>query len=242
MFFLLFFLPSIQLQVGLQPCVKISWRIMRIQLSFTIWSHAVKACDNFSQKLAGLSKPNLFNFWPPCQEIDILYHSVSQNGHFMNRLQVRSLPWSYNPVFSAQAILNRSRPHVSISDISQRREIACWNVGITLKFHRRPGSTAAEVPVKFQSDRTILNTNLPGRDFARSYDKTSCRILKQGPETNLALTTKTLLHKAWFLCSAARHCLAAPLPLDLLHRVLFASDSNVVANGLIFKDTQNIYS
>ena len=34
------------------------------------------------------------------------------------------------------------------------------NCRIALKFDRDIGSTAAEVPVKFQSDRTILNTNL----------------------------------------------------------------------------------
>ena len=31
---------------------------------------------------------------------------------------------------------------------------------IALKFDRHFGSTAAEVPVKFQSDSTVLNTNL----------------------------------------------------------------------------------
>ena len=39
-------------------------------------------------------------------------------------------------------------------------EIGTLNCRIALKFDRHIGSNAAEVPVKFQSDRTILNTNL----------------------------------------------------------------------------------
>ena len=39
-------------------------------------------------------------------------------------------------------------------------EIGTLNCRIALKFDRHIGSTAAEVPVKFQSDRAILNTNL----------------------------------------------------------------------------------
>ena len=40
------------------------------------------------------------------------------------------------------------------------REIGSLNYHIALEFDRHVGSTAAEVPVKFQGDRTILNTNL----------------------------------------------------------------------------------
>ena len=43
---------------------------------------------------------------------------------------------------------------------SRSREIGNLNYHITLKFDRHVDSTAAEVPVKFRSDRTILNTNL----------------------------------------------------------------------------------
>ena len=43
---------------------------------------------------------------------------------------------------------------------SRSREIGTLNCCIALKFDRHIGSTAAKVPVKFQSDRTILNTNL----------------------------------------------------------------------------------
>ena len=38
--------------------------------------------------------------------------------------------------------------------------IGSLNYRIALKFDRHIGSSAAEVPVKFQSDRTILDTNL----------------------------------------------------------------------------------
>ena len=51
-----------------------------------------------------------------------------------------------------------------------------------MKFDRHIGSTAAEVPVKFRSDRTILNIQISRlRDFTRSYGKTSFRILRRGP-------------------------------------------------------------
>ena len=46
------------------------------------------------------------------------------------------------------------------SPLSRSREIGSLNYRIALKFDRHFGSTAADVPVKFQSDRSILNTNL----------------------------------------------------------------------------------
>ena len=72
------------------------------------------------------------------------------------------------------------RKDVFPSDLvkSRSHEIGTLNCRIALKFDWHVGSSAAEVPVKFHSDRTILNTNLAA---SRSYDKTSYRILKQGP-------------------------------------------------------------
>ena len=43
---------------------------------------------------------------------------------------------------------------------SRSCEIGSFNYHIVLEFDRLLGSTAAEEPVKFQSNRTILNTNL----------------------------------------------------------------------------------
>ena len=43
---------------------------------------------------------------------------------------------------------------------SRSHEIGTLNCRIALKFDRHIGSNVAAVPVKFQSDRTILNTNL----------------------------------------------------------------------------------
>ena len=43
---------------------------------------------------------------------------------------------------------------------SQSHETGTLNCHMASKFDRHMGSNAAEVPVKFQSDRTILNTNL----------------------------------------------------------------------------------
>ena len=48
-----------------------------------------------------------------------------------------------------------------------------------MKFGSHLDSSAAEVPVKFHSDTKLPITRL--RDFTRSYDKTSYRILKRGP-------------------------------------------------------------
>ena len=42
---------------------------------------------------------------------------------------------------------------------SRSREIGGLNYRIALQFDRHIDSSAAEVPVKFQGDRTILNTN-----------------------------------------------------------------------------------
>ena len=42
---------------------------------------------------------------------------------------------------------------------SRWRDIECWNIRVALKFDRHVGSGAGDVPVKFQSDRTILNPN-----------------------------------------------------------------------------------
>ena len=43
---------------------------------------------------------------------------------------------------------------------SRSREIGSLNYRLALEFDGRIGSSAADVPVKFQSDRTILSTNL----------------------------------------------------------------------------------
>ena len=43
---------------------------------------------------------------------------------------------------------------------SRSREIECYNERVALKFDRLLGSTAAEVPVKFQSDWKCLTQNL----------------------------------------------------------------------------------
>ena len=43
---------------------------------------------------------------------------------------------------------------------SRSHEIGSLNYRIVLKFDKHISSTAADVPVKFQSDCTVLNTNL----------------------------------------------------------------------------------
>ena len=50
-----------------------------------------------------------------------------------------------------------------------------------MKFDRHTGSTAAEVPVKFQSDRTILNTNLAASRLDEILRKDVFSDIETGP-------------------------------------------------------------
>ena len=50
---------------------------------------------------------------------------------------------------------------------TRSHEIGCYNDCIRLKFDRHLGSTAAEVPVKFQSDWKSLNLNLMASETSR---------------------------------------------------------------------------
>ena len=52
---------------------------------------------------------------------------------------------------------------------------------MALKFDRHIGSTAAEVPVKFQSDRTILNTNLAASRLDEILRKDVFSDIETGP-------------------------------------------------------------
>ena len=45
-------------------------------------------------------------------------------------------------------------------EVSRSREIGCYDYRITLKFDRHLDSSAAEMPVKFQSDQKSLNPRL----------------------------------------------------------------------------------
>ena len=65
---------------------------------------------------------------------------------------------------------------------SRSCEIGSWYHYNALKFGRYIGRTAADVTVKCQCDRTVLNTNIPWfGDFRRSYSNMSYQILKRGP-------------------------------------------------------------
>ena len=55
--------------------------------------------------------------------------------------------------------LRFNKPPLKISKPRSRR-IRVWTLPIVLKFDKHLGSSAAEVPVKFQIYRIILNTNL----------------------------------------------------------------------------------
>ena len=64
---------------------------------------------------------------------------------------------------------------------SRSHEIDALNCCIALKFDRHIGSHAAEVPVKFQSDRTILNTNLAASILYEILRKDVLSDIETGP-------------------------------------------------------------
>ena len=64
---------------------------------------------------------------------------------------------------------------------SRSHEIGTLNCRIALKFDRYIGSNAAEVPVKFQSDRTILNTNLAASRLYEILRKDVFSDIETGP-------------------------------------------------------------
>ena len=64
---------------------------------------------------------------------------------------------------------------------SRSHEIGTLNCRIALKFDRHIGSNAAEVPVKFQSDRTILNINLAASRLHEILRKDVFSDIETGP-------------------------------------------------------------
>ena len=64
---------------------------------------------------------------------------------------------------------------------SRSYEIGTLNCRIALKFDRHIGSNAAEVPVKFQSDRKILNTNLAASRLYEILRKDVFSDIETGP-------------------------------------------------------------
>ena len=92
---------------------------------------------------------------------------------------------------------------VSISDKTSYRkisrslgscEIGSLNYRITLKFDRHFGSIAAEVPVKFQSDCTILNINLAASSL--------CGILQKGVLSDIETEPWSVMQTRLNLCHA----------------------------------------
>ena len=79
---------------------------------------------------------------------------------------------------------------------SRSHEIGTLNCRITLKFDRHIGSTAAEVPVKFQSDRTILNTNLAALRLHEILRKDVFSDIETGP-WSLVSCWSVMVHDYW---------------------------------------------
>ena len=85
---------------------------------------------------------------------------------------------------------------------SRSHENGILNCRIALKFDRHIGSTTAEVPVKFQSDRKILHTNLAASRLYEILRKYVFSDIETGPWTqshhsllrNMDYVTSVILH------------------------------------------------
>ena len=71
----------------------------------------------------------------------------------------------------------------------QSQEICTLNRFIALKFDRHIGSNATEVPVKFQSDLTILNTNVAASRLEEILRKDVFSDIETGPRMQLRCST-----------------------------------------------------
>ena len=67
---------------------------------------------------------------------------------------------------------------------SGSREIGSFNYSIALKFHRHIGSGAAEVPVNFKIEQTILNTNLEASRFCEIFQQDILSDTETGPRVS----------------------------------------------------------
>ena len=101
---------------------------------------------------------------------------------FIDILVSPSHPFANNRKLMSRSRLN-IRKDVFPQDLVRTRshEIDTLNFRIALKFDRHIGSTAAEVPVKFESDTTIPNTNLAASRFYEILRKDVFRILRRDP-------------------------------------------------------------
>ena len=97
------------------------------------------------------------------------------NPHSHTHLQTKAV---YNPIRSltSSATINEKDLFVRSRKVSKP-----LNCRIALKFDRHIDSTAAEVPVKFQSDRTILNTNIAASRLYEILRKDVFSDIETGP-------------------------------------------------------------
>ena len=92
-----------------------------------------------------------------------------------------------------------------------------------MKFDRHIGSTAAEVPVKFQSDRTILNANLAASRLYEILRKDVFSDIETGPRLLLPTTAgfwPRTKNRCWWMSSVTRptrYESHAQLVIHLLH-------------------------
>ena len=107
------------------------------------------------------------------------HHDVSPIDRGINGQQLR-FPYT-RPGESGPRLNNREDVFPYDLVKSRSYETGTLNCRIALKFDRHIGSTAAEVPAKFWSDRTILNTNLAASRLYEILRKDVFSDIETGP-------------------------------------------------------------
>ena len=93
-----------------------------------------------------------------------------------------------------------------------------------MKFDRHIGSTAAEVPVKFQSDRTILNTNLAASRLYEILRKDVFSDIETGPWSQTDFFFCYCANRPWGnRCHSQRASNAESMSMLWRHHVLVSS-------------------
>ena len=75
----------------------------------------------------------------------------------------------------------------------ESRDIHVQTFPIALKFNRQLSSSAAEMPVKFQSDMIMTTSNLAASNFTGFSGKMSYRLVNRGPDASIVVILETLM-------------------------------------------------
>ena len=168
------------------PIIYMTWMIT-VSLRKVVTSYILKStwCDDKTTSWTHLSRTDS-RFTPSQWETALLCNDVT---HWLGT----SLVYMGADQIFIHAICNDTFSRQQISVLSH--EIGTLNSRIALKFDRHIGSTAAEVPVKFQSDRTILNTNLAASRLNEILRKDVFSDIETGPRCLKSLATNRFVQQ-----------------------------------------------